>query len=288
MRRYFSSFLLALFCICGSSMLFAQSTTGTILGQVTDPAGSAIAKAHVTVTDTLTGESHSMDANEQGEYVLPNLPVGVYRVEAQSTGFKHTVRDGLILTVNQEARADLALVVGGTNESVEVHADSVQVNTYTSELGQLVDAKAVADLPLNGRNVYSLLVALPGTSRINAQTVPSRDNNTFSVNGGRATTNSCFIDGGFNNDIWRNQCSTPPNPDSILEFRLLSSNSDVEFGRMPGAFMNIITKSGTNSFHGSAFEFFRNNALDSKTYFESSVTPLKQNQYGFTLGGPVL
>ena len=106
---------------------------------------------------------------------------------------------------------------------------------------------------------------------------------------GRSTTNSCFIDGGFNNDIWRNHCSTPPNPEAVQEFRLLSSNSDVEFGRMPGAFMNIITKSGTNSFHGSAYEFLRNNDLDAKTYFNSAAaTRLDQNQFGFSAGGPVL
>jgi len=288
MRRRFSSLLLTLLCIFGSSVLLAQSTTGNILGQVTDQSGAAIAKAEVTVTNTLTGETHSIATNEQGQYVIPHLPVGVYRVESQPAGFKRTVRDGVTLAVNEEARADLVLQVGKNTEEVEVHADTTQVNTYTPELGELVDQKNVEDLPLNGRNVYSLLVALPGASSINEETVPSRDNNTFVVNGGRSTTNSCFIDGGFNNDIWRNQCSTPPNPDAVQEFRLLSSNSDVEFGRMPGAFMNIITKSGTNSFHGTAYEFLRNNDVDAKTYFNSEVTPLNQNQYGFSAGGPVL
>jgi len=289
MRRTFKSLLLTvLLCLFGTSMLLAQSTTGTIQGQVTDPSGAAISKTLVTVTNTLTGETHAINTNEQGQYVIPHLSVGVYRVETQAAGFKHTVRDGITLTVNQEDRVDLILELGQNNESVEIHADTVQVNTYTPELGELVDSKKIADLPLNGRNVYSLLVTLPGASSINAQTVPTRDNNTFVVNGGRSTTNSCFIDGGFNNDIWRNNCSTPPGPDSVQEFRLLSSNSDVEFGRMPGAFMNIITKSGTNSYHGSAFEFLRNDALDARTYFQSSVTPLKQNQYGFTAGGPVL
>jgi hypothetical protein len=289
MRRTFKSLLLTvLLCLFGTSMLLAQSTTGTIQGQVTDPSGAAISKTLVTVTNTLTGESHAINTNEQGQYVLPHLPVGVYRVESQSAGFKQTVHDGVTLTVNQEARVDLVLELGQTSESVEIHADTVQVNTYTPELGELVDSKKVVDLPLNGRNVYSLLVTLPGASNINAQTVPSRDNNSFVVNGGRSATNSCFIDGGFNNDIWRNSCSTPPNPEAVQEFRLLSSNSDVEYGRMPGAFMNIITKSGSNSFHGSAYEFLRNNALDATTYFQSSVTPLKQNQYGFTAGGPVL
>ena len=289
MKNRFNSLLLTLLlCAFGSSLMLAQSTTGTILGQVTDSSGAFVVNAQVTVTDTLTGEAHTITTNTQGQYVIPHLSVGVYRVESEAAGFKHSVRDGVILAVNEEARTDLLLQVGKNSESVEVHADTVQVNTYTPELGELVDSKKVVDLPINGRNVYSLLVSLPGASNINAQTVPSRDNSTFVVNAGRATSNSCFIDGGFNNDVWRNQCSTPPNPDSIQEFRLLSSNSDVEFGRLPGAFMNIITKSGTNSFHGSAYEFLRNNDLDAGTSFENGVTPLKQNQFGFTAGGPVL
>jgi hypothetical protein len=288
MRRKIDVLLLTLLCIFGSSMLLAQSTTGNILGQVTDQSGAAITNANVTATNALTGESHSIATNEQGQYVIPYLPVGVYRVESQPPGFKHTVHDGVILAVNQEARIDLVVEVGKSSEIVEVHADSAQVNTYSSELGELVDEKKVVDLPLNGRNVYSLLVTLPGVSNMNAETVPSRDNNTFMINAGRGTTNSCFIDGGFNNDIWRNQCSTPPNPDAVQEFRLLSSNSDVEFGRMPGAFMNIITKSGTNSFHGTAFEYLRNTVLDAPTEFYGKQTPLRQNQYGFSAGGPVV
>ena len=288
MRRKINILLLMLLGIFGSSMLLAQSTTGTILGQVTDQSGAAITKADVTVTNTLTGEVHSIITNEQGQYVIPNLEIGVYRIESQPAGFKRTVRDGVTLAVNEQARADLMLQVGKITEEVTVHADTTQVNTYTAELGELVDQKSVEDLPLNGRNIYSLLVALPGVSSINDEVVPSRNNSTFVINAGRATTNSCFIDGGFNNDIWRNQCSTPPNPDAVQEFRLLSSNSDVEFGRMPGAFLNIITKSGTNSYHGTAYEFLRNNAIDAKTYFNSTVTPLNQNQYGFSAGGPVL
>lgn len=288
MRRIALCLFLSLIGVIGAGRLFAQSTTGTILGQVTDPLGAVIPNAHVTVTNTLTGEIHTATSNEGGQYVVPHLPVGAYRVEALASGFKRTVHEGITLTVNQDARVDLALELGSNSESVEIHADSAQVNTYTPELGELIDSKQVVDLPLNGRNVYSLLVTLPGVSSINAQTVPSRDNNSFVINGGRSTTNSCFVDGGFNNDIWRNQCSTPPNPDAVQEFRLLSSNSDVEFGRMPGAFMNIVTKSGTNNFHGSAFEFLRNDVLDAKTDFNGAVTPLKQNQYGFTLGGPVI
>ena len=286
MRRI-SLWLIAILCILSTIHLNAQSTTGSILGQVSDPQGAAIPRVLVTVTNTLTGESHSITADEQGSYVIPHLPVGVYRVETQPPGFKHLTRDGVTLAVNEQKRVDLALEVGNTTQSVEVHGDTTEVNTYTPELGQVIDTTTVSSLPLNGRNVYSLLVTLPGVSNINAQTVPTRDNNSFVVNGGRATSNSCFIDGGFDNDIWRNQCSTPPNPDAVQEVQLLSSSGDVEFGRLPGAFMNMITKSGTNSYHGSAYEYLRNNDLDAVPDFLTSVPTLKQNQYGFSIGGPV-
>src|SRR5208337_3929269 len=287
MRRI-SLWLIALLCIFATIGLNAQSTTGTILGQVSDPQGAAIPKVLVTVTNTLTGESHSITADEQGSYVIPHLPVGVYRVETEPPGFKHMVRDGVTLAANEEKRVDLAMQIGSTSQSVEVHGDTTEVNTYTPELGNLISAVTVNDLPLNGRNVYNLLVTLPGVSNINAEVVPSRDNSTFVVNGGRGTSNSCFIDGGFDNDIWRNQCSTPPNPDAVQEVQLLSSSGDVEYGRLPGAFMNMITKSGTNSYHGSAYEYLRNNDLDAIQDFQTSVARLDQNQYGFSIGGPAI
>ena len=283
-----SLWLIAFLCILATIGLNAQTTTGTILGQVSDPQGAAIPNVLVTVTNTLTGETHSITADAQGSYVIPHLPVGVYRVETLTAGFKRSVQDGVTLTVNEDKRVDLALQIGSTSQSVEVHADTTEVNTYTPELGNVIGTQTVTDLPLNGRNVYNLLVSLPGVSTINAEVVPSRNNSTFVVNGGRGTSNSCFVDGGFNNDIWRNQCSTPPNPDAIQEVQLLSSSSDVEFGRLPGSFMNMITKSGTNSYHGSAYDYLRNNDLDAIPDFLTSVPVLKQNQFGFSIGGPAL
>ena len=287
MRRN-SLWLITFLFILATIGLNAQSTTGTILGQVSDQQGAAVPNSPVTVTNTLTGESHSITADEQGSYVIPHLPVGVYRVETVAAGFKRSVRDGVTLTVNEDKRVDLVLQIGNTSQSVEVHADTTEVNTYTPELGNVIGTQTVTDLPLNGRNVYNLLVSLPGVSTINAEAVPSRNNSTFVVNGGRGTSNSCFVDGGFDNDIWRNQCSTPPNPDAVQEVQLLSSSSDVEFGRLPGAFMNMITKSGTNSYHGSAYDYLRNNDLDAIPDFLTSVPVLKQNQFGFSIGGPAL
>ena len=204
MRRN-SLWLIAFMFILATIGLNAQSTTGTILGQVSDPQGAAIPNVLVTVTNTLTGETHSITADAQGSYVIPHLPVGVYRVETETAGFKRSVRDGVTLTVNEDKRVDLALQIGSTSQSVEVHADTTEVNTYTPELGNVIGTQTVTDLPLNGRNVYNLLVSLPGVSAINAEVVPSRNNSTFVVNGGRGTSNSCFVDGGFDNDIIRRQ-----------------------------------------------------------------------------------
>ncbi len=288
LRHGCMALLLAVLALAGACGLHAQSTTGTILGRVSDATGAVIPNVNVVVTNTLTGESHTMKTNDEGEYVVPNLPLGAYNVETQAPGFKHMLRSGLSLTANQQARVDLELELGTSSESVEVHSDAAQVNTYTPEIGNLVDSKLVENLPLNGRNAYSLLVTLPGASAVNAQVFATRDNNSFRLNGGRATENSCFIDGGFDNDIWRNQCSTPPNPDAIQEIRVMTSNSDVEFGRMPGAFVDMITKSGSNKIHGSIYEFLRNDVLDAANYFQKTVNPLKQNQFGGTIGGPVL
>ena len=154
MRRT-SVWLIAFLCIA-SFRLNAQSTTGTILGQVTDPSGAAVPKTTVRVTNTLTGESHSIAGNDQGSYVIPHLPVGVYRVETEPPGFKHIVRDGVTLDANEEKRVDLMLAIGSTAQSVEIHGDTTSVNTYTPELGEVINTKTVNDLPLNGRNVYDL------------------------------------------------------------------------------------------------------------------------------------
>jgi carboxypeptidase family protein len=242
----------------------------------------------VRAVNVLTGESRTISTNELGEYSIPGLPVGSYRVEADNPGFKRSVRTGIELTVNQNARVDLTLEVGALEQSVEVTSAPTQVNTATAEIGTLVDTKRVEELPLNGRNVYDLVTLMPGVARTTTRVVQSRDNNVVSVNGGRPTSNNFLLDGGMNNDIWRNQGNTAPNPDAVQEFRVLSANTSAEFGRLPGATINVITKSGTNELHGSAFEFLRNNVLNARNFFQSTVSPLHYNQYGGSLGGPLI
>lgn len=289
-RRLFTliAILIAIFAIAvAPNGLYSQSTSGTILGKITDSTGAVLPGAPVTATNMLTGQARSGKTNEIGEYIFPGLPVGRYRIEAQAAGFGRAARNDVELAVNQNARLDMVLQVGTIEQAVEVFADATQVNTQNSQLGDLVDTKRVAELPLNGRNVYDLITLMPGVARTTTRVVQSRDNNQFSINGGRTTTNNFLLDGGFNNDIWRNQGNTAPNPDAVQEFRVLSANTSAEFGRLPGATVNVITKSGGNELHGSAFEFFRNNVLNARNFFQSTVSPLRYNQYGGTLGGPV-
>ncbi len=273
---------------CTPVRSLAQSTTAVIQGSVHDPSNAVIPNADVTATNTQTNEAHTVKSTGSGDFVIPNLPVGAYRVEAVAPGFKKVVREGLELTINAAVRADLTMTVGEQTEVVQVTDVAPLVNTYTSELGQTVENRRVEELPLNGRNVYGLFQTLPGVSRTSIPTVQSRDNNNVSFNGQRPGTSNFLLDGGFNNDIWRNQGNSGPNPDAVQEFRVISSNASAEFGRLPGAIINIITKSGTNQFHGSAYEFLRNNYFDAAPYFQRSVNPLKQNQFGGSLGGPIL
>jgi hypothetical protein len=268
--------------VCG------QSTTGNILGRVSDAAGAVVSGASVKVINMLTGETRAATTNELGEYIFPGLPVGRYRVETEVSGFSRSARSAIELTVNQNARVDVVLQVGAVEQSIEVSADATPVNTYDVQLGHLVDTKRVTELPLNGRNVYDLFATLPGVARMTSRVVQARDNNSVSVNGGRTSTNNFLLDGGYNNDIWRNSGNTSPNPDAVQEFRVLSSNMNAEFGRMPGATINVVTKSGTNEFHGGAFEFLRNEKLNARNFFQAAISPLKQNQFGGYLGGPVI
>jgi hypothetical protein len=267
--------------------LLGQVTTGTILGKVSDAQGAVMTGVSITVTNTLTGEKRSGTTNELGEYIFPSLRVGRYRIEAASPGFNRSIRNDVELAVNQNGRVDLVLQVGAVEQSVEVSADATQVNTENAQLGNLVDTQRVTDLPLNGRDVYDLVNLMPGVARMTTEVVYDRNNSTFSMQGGRPTTDTSLLDGGFNNDIWRNEMNSPPNPDAVQEIRILASNTSAEFGRLPGATVNIITKSGTNQWHGSAYEFLRNNVLNARNFFAPLVAPLRYNQYGASLGGPV-
>ena len=262
--------------------------TGTIFGNVLDPAGGAVVGATIRAVNMDTAETHNTTTNNQGAYLFPALTPGRYRVEAEASGFKKIVHEGVTLAVTQNARVDFALQVGTLTQEVKVQGDAPLVDTRDVQLGGTVDNERVVDLPLNGRNAYSLVSILPGVARATTLTTGDNTGNTVEANGARNNQSNFLLDGGFNNSLFRNGGNQAPNPDAVDEFRLLTSNFDAEFGRYSGAVVNVITKSGTNQFHGALFEFLRNNNLNARNFFQPSVTPLHQNQFGFAVGGPII
>jgi hypothetical protein len=184
-------------------------------------------------------------------------------------------------------RLDVTLEVGSVNEVVEVTGNAPLVDTRDVQLGATVDSARIQELPLNGRNIYDLMELTPGAVNVSAPLTGSNDANYLNVNGNRIRENNFFLDGAFNNSLYRNGGNMAPNPDAVDEFHLITSNFDAEFGRLPGSVMNVVTKSGSNSFHGTLFDYLRNDSLDSRNFFQSTVNPLKWNQFGGTLGGPI-
>lgn len=285
MKTFISSFIVIIGAACN---LYGQAVTGTIFGNVSDPSGALVAGATIRSINTGTSETRSATTDAQGAYLFPTVPPGTYRIEAEANGFKKIVRDGISVGVNQNARVDIRLEVGSLSQEVRVSEDAPIVDTRQAQLGSTVDRERVQDLPLNGRNVYSLVSLLPGVVRTTTLTVGDNNGNFVAANGSRTRQSNFLLDGGFNNSLYRNGGNQAPNPDAVGEFRLLTSNFDAEFGRLSGAVVNVVTKSGTNHLHGSLFEFLRNNDLNAKNFFQPTVTPLHQNQFGASAGGPII
>ncbi len=284
----FKFLLASIFILLLPAVLSAQGVTGTVLGTVLDASGASIPGAAIAVTNTRTGETRNVTTDTSGNFIATALNVGLYRVEIKQEGFKTFISEGIVLEVNQNIRLDARLVLGAIAESIEVKADSAQVDTYQTQVGSIVDTNRVNDLPLNGRNVYDLAITLPGVANTRFSTVSDSGGNYMNVNGNRSRSSTFLLDGGFNNDMWRNSGSSSPNPDAVQEFRLITSNFNAEFGRSPGAIFNVVLKSGTNQIHGSVWEFLRNDKLNARNFFQPTVAPLRQNQYGFSAGGPVI
>jgi len=279
--------LLILLFLLSASFLPGQTTTGTISGVVTDASGSRVAGASLALTNNQTHQRQSATTNPTGEYVFANVSAGDYSMDAAAPGFKREHRPNVHLEVNQNARADFSLQLGQITETIEVKSDAQQVDTREVQLGATVDTRRVQDLPLNGRNVYDLMTLMPGVTKVNTTITGTNDSNNLNVNGQRLRENNFYLDGAFNNSLFRNGGNQAPNPDAVQEFHLITSNFDAEYGRLPGSVMNVVTRSGGNAFHGTAFEFLRNDTVNARNFFQSSVTPLHWNQFGGTLGGPI-
>src|SRR5215475_3375794 len=280
------SFLLAL-----PPQLHAQSTGGRIRGTVTDSSGGAIAGATVQLINEATHSTREVQTSSTGEYIFIEVPVSTYELQVSQTGFKKLSRKGVPLNLNEVVSVDLQLQVGGSTETIEVTGAPPVVDTTSTQLGAVVDARSSTQLPLNQRDVYQLLQLQPGVqSQLGNDLFYGSDRaGVVTVNGGRGRSNNYTVNGGDGNDLFANLPAVEPSPDSIDEFRVISNAFDAEYGRNSGAVVNVVTKSGTNELHGSFYEFFRNDVLNAHQFSFSPApkTPFKQNQFGGTLGGPI-
>ncbi|MGA2355005.1 MAG: carboxypeptidase regulatory-like domain-containing protein [Terriglobales bacterium] len=270
----------------------AQQATAKIVGVVTDPQGAVVPGVKIAVTNTATNVSTSTTSDKSGFYQVLNLPIGTYRVNARQQGFRPLEVMTTPLEINQSFRVDMKLEVGAASEQVLVESQSAGVETVNPTLGESVTSRPIVDMPLNGRNVLTLALLQPGVTEDN----PDDGSTTqgFNIGGGRTDSVTYLLDGGLNNELLGNGVVLNPNPDSIAEFRILTSNYGAEYGRNGAGIISVVTKSGTNAFHGSAFDFVRNTDFDANSYFNKEQVPalprnnLKRNQFGGTFGGPIV
>ncbi len=282
---------------------WAQNVYGTIAGTVTDTSGAVIGGATITLTNVDTGAKRNISTDASGNYSFVNILPGRYRIEGEKTGFKKFVREPIVVQIESGLRVDIALEVGAINQTVEVTAEAPLLQPETQSLGQVVEQRTVTDLPLNGRNPLAL-VAL--TAGVVPQGQPSAGNSSmgnpvganpfaagdFQVGGGQAGQSQILIDGVPTNGAYLNVVTLIPTQDAVEEFKVQTNNLGPEYGRFAGGVINLSTKSGTNSFHGSAYEFLRNKVLNANDFFANrggvARPPFTQNQFGANVGGPVI
>ena len=264
--------------------LFAD-VTGSILGMVTDPSAAVIQGVRVAATNVDTNLVTETTTDVAGQYRLLSLPIGRYKVQATFAGFQTFVTTGIVLSVDEQRRVDIVLQVGAAQQEVSVSANAVQVETTNTQLGEVIDEKKILELPLNGRSYIDLFGLQPGVAPAGTR---GEGPGTISVNGQRENSNGFLVNGGDVSGAANFEAGVQPNLDAVQEFRLITNGFDAEYGRFSGAVMNTITKSGTNAIHGTAFEFLRNDAMDSRGFFDTGKGALKRNQYGYAVGGPAI
>src|SRR2546425_7114822 len=283
--------VLVLACVGLCRTAHAQVTTGTILGTVTDQSGGVLAGATITATNLDTGVSRAARTDAEGTYLLANMPLGRYDVQAEAAAFKTQRIGPSVLIVDQRLRIDIGLELGAVTETVEITGALTLLQTDQPDVNQIVQEKEIKALPLNGRDFFSLLLLSNGVQDTSNDQGGATTNVTFSVNGARPEANSVTLDGVQMSSVRESDVDLRPNVDAISEFKVLTSVFSAEYGHTAGGVISIQTKGGTNALHGSAFEFLRNDALNAANYFRNPVdpqkAPLKQNQFGFTLGGPL-
>src|SRR5438093_1854226 len=277
----------------------AQAVSGTIFGTVYDSSGAALPGATVTLANTATGLTRSVVSDPKGEYTAPSLPTGTYSVTAEMSGFKKTSMSNVHVGVDQKIRTDFKLELGQMTEAVTIQAETPLVQTGSSDLSVTVEGKTIESLPLNGRNFVNLTRTIPGVVRGNpgsnidgAGSLAWRASASFSANGQRPRDNNYMLDGVDNNETWLQTVVIFPSVDALDEFKLQTSTYSAEFAKSMGGVVNLQIKSGGNDFHGSVFEFLRNDRLDANNWFNVRAGRPKpdfsQHQFGGTAGGPIV
>jgi hypothetical protein len=295
--------LLAALVVLNCPSIHAQTFRGTILGSVSDSSGGAVPGATVTIKNLDTGLTRTVVTSDDGSYAAPELPIGNYSVSVEKAGFKTGVVTGIRVEVSTDRRADIVLQPGQLAQTVEVMGEELpMVESTSNTLGGIVESRVVTSLPVNGRDYQKLIFLVPGVTGSPDQITDSPGSfGIFSVNGARGRANNFLLDGtdmndGYRNDPAINEAGVFGTPATILPVEAIAelrvaSNFEAEYGRSAGAVVNVVTKSGTNSLHGSAFEFFRNNALDARNFFNEvglPQNPFHDNQFGGSLGGPIV
>ena len=286
--------LLVLAVLFSSNLLLAD-VTGSITGVVHDRSQAVVAGAHVQITNVQTNLTQETVTGSDGTFRMLALPVGSYKLTATSSGFRVYTATNIDLKVNDQLHFDIMLEVGSLQENVSVEANAVQVETESTQLGDVIESKKMLSLPLNGRSYLDLLGLQAGVVPVTSGSIQQDrpvsgyidSPGNLSVNGQRETANAFLVNGGDVSEGRNLGAGLIPNLDSVEEFRLITNSFDAEYGKFSGSVMNAITKSGTNSIHGTVFEFLRNDKFDSTRYFDDSVAELRQNQFGYAVGGPL-
>jgi Carboxypeptidase regulatory-like domain len=276
---------------------------GKVMGTVKDQTGAVLPNAEVDLTSKSTGVAQNTKSDSAGAYTFPLVPVGTYTLTVHAAGFNPVEHEGLVVNIHSVVEQDLVLAVGDQTQTVTVNDSETQVETAETELGETLGSEKITSVPLNGRSYTDLLSVQSGVTPISTSasqsgssggsfataTAPSGglDPGQFSISGQRESANGFVMNGASVVEGIASAAAVIPNLDSIAEFRILTTNSDAEFGNYSGGLVNVVTKSGTNQLHGSVFEFLRNTVLDAKGYFDSERPTYIQNQFGGTLGGPV-
>jgi hypothetical protein len=271
--------------------------TGSISGIVIDPSQAVVPGARVTATARSTNVQQTTTTDAKGFYSFPALSVDVYTVTLAQPGFDQVLINGVTINANSAVRIDLKLTIGKVSNTVEVKSDTLQVETQSTQMGEVIEGEKITSVPLNGRSFIDLLALQPGvspytgnddTSGVGASTLSGdQTNGTQSVNGGRVNSNGFMVNGADAEEGVHNGAALIPNLDSISQFRIITNNFDAEYGNFSGGQINVVTKSGTNKYSGTVFEFLRNTDLDAKNFFSDARGVFIQNQYGATVGGPI-